>query len=67
MELALLVGFEAVALFFIWRVWRAADRPLIRKVLWSAVLLIPLLGIVAYGFTHLNPTEHDYEPPEHPD
>lgn len=53
---------EAVAAIFIVRLWRR-QRKLggFAKIFWSAILLVPVLGLIAYGFCATNPDEHLYD------
>ena len=59
----LLLGvLELIALIAIVRLWRKRrhGRPIIRLV-WSVILLVPLFGILAYGFLTVDPDEHPDE------
>jgi hypothetical protein len=61
-QIAILSMVEAVAALFIVRLWM--KRPKLgtpAKLFWSAILLIPVLGMVAYGFCTIDPEEHPYD------
>jgi hypothetical protein len=47
--IALLVVLELVALWFVVRIWRERGRSLVTRLLWTAVTLVPVLGLVAYA------------------
>jgi hypothetical protein len=54
-----LVVLEAVGLFMIFRLWsRGSKSSLSRRIVWSTLLLIPLIGPLLYGFVSLDPSEH---------
>ncbi len=54
---------EAVAFIFVWRLWlKRRKTSLASRVFWSVVLLVPVLGILLYGFCLSNPDEHPYDP-----
>jgi len=66
-EIIVLVVLESVGLLFIARLWlRKSRTPLWRRCLWSVVLLIPLLGVLYYGFTRPDPEAHADDVPETP-
>jgi hypothetical protein len=63
--LLLLTGTELLSFFCIWRLWRSpAPQPVPRRVLLTLVLLVPLLGVILYGFLTLDPgaAPHANEP-----
>jgi hypothetical protein len=61
-QIALLSVSEAIAAIFIVRLWRRGlKRGMLAKIFWSAILLIPVLGLIAYGFCAVNPDEHPYD------
>jgi hypothetical protein len=49
---------EAVGLFLILRLWCKIRLPVARKIVWSLLLLIPVLGPLMYGFVSLDPEPH---------
>ena len=60
MKLGLIVisGFEAAAIYVIWRLWRRQPRrSLAFRICWSLLLLFPVLGIVLYGFVSNDPSD----------
>jgi len=58
-EQTILVGLlEAVALLVIVRLWRTEKRmSWFARLMWTAVLLVPLIGLIFYGFLRSNPDE----------
>ncbi len=53
---------EIIALLVIVRMWRKRwHRRLIVRLIWSAVLLVPLFGLFAYFFLRESPDEHPYD------
>ena len=46
---ALLVGLEAVAVWLVFRIWRDRERAFAAKVFWTAVTLVPVVGLIAYA------------------
>jgi hypothetical protein len=61
-QIAVLSVAEAVAIVFIVRLWMKRSKlGFLAKLLWSAILLVPVLGIVAYGFCTTQPDEHPYD------
>ena len=58
-EQTILVGLlEAVALLVIVRLWRTEKRmSWFARLMWTAVLLVPLIGLIVYGFLRSNPDE----------
>jgi len=61
-QIVILSAAEAVAAVFIIRLWMKRRRlGILAKLVWSAVLLVPVIGIVAYGFCATNPDEHPYD------
>ena len=60
MELGLIIisGLEILAGYFIWRLWQGpAKRSLAFRLCWTILLLVPVLGIVFYGFALNDPSE----------
>lgn len=54
--------FEIIALLVIARMWtKRWHRRLVVRLIWSAVLLVPILGLVAYFFLRESPDEHPYD------
>jgi len=59
--------FESIGLFVIFRLWtRKRKSSLLSRCFWSIVLLIPLLGLVLYGFVANSPEGHGESLPEYP-
>jgi len=50
-----IVLLEFVALFAIIRVWRQKRRRVVAKLLWSALLAVPVFGLMFYCFLTINP------------
>jgi len=51
--------FEIIALLVIARMWmKRWHRRLIVRILWSAVLLVPVFGVLVYFFLRENPDSH---------
>jgi hypothetical protein len=46
---------ETIAIIAIIRLWRDKGRHLVFKLFWTVVLLIPLFGLLIYGFATLTP------------
>lgn len=46
---------EVAALFAVMRVWRQKRRHWVSKLLWSVLLLVPVLGLLFYGFLTITP------------
>ena len=58
-QIALLAVVEAVGVFLVLRLWlKKAKASLARRIFWSALLLIPLLGPLLYGWVSLDPSAH---------
>ena len=54
--------FEIIALLVIARMWmKRWHRRLIVRLVWSVVLLVPVLGLLAYFFLRESPDEHPYD------
>ena len=50
---------EAIALAVIVRLWwRGGKTSLLERVVWTLVLVVPLLGILIYAFLRINPDEN---------
>jgi hypothetical protein len=61
-QIVILSAAEAVAAIFIIRLWTKRRKlGILAKFLWSAILLVPVLGVVAYGFCATEPDEHPYD------
>lgn len=53
---------EAVGAVFIVRLWgKRRKLGIPGKVFWSAILLVPVFGVIAYGFCATDPDEHPYD------
>lgn len=64
-RLILLGVFEIIALLVIARIWvKRRHRRLIVRLIWSAVLLVPGFGVLAYFFLSENTDEHSFD--DHP-
>ena len=51
--------FEVIALLVVARMWiKRWHRRLIVRIVWSAVLLVPVFGVLAYFFLRENPDSH---------
>ena len=46
---------EVAAIFAIIRVWRHKHRHWMSKLFWSIVLLVPVFGLLFYGFLTVTP------------
>ena len=65
-QITLLAAFEAVGLFMIYRLWFGKPKAsLVRRIVWSIFLLIPLLGPLLYGFISIDPSEHGEDVGDH--
>jgi len=54
--------FEVIGLFIIARMrMKRWHRRLIVRLIWSAVLLVPVFGLLAYFFLRESPDEHPYD------
>jgi len=54
--------FEVIGLLIIARMWmKRWHRRLIVRLIWSAVLLVPVFGLLAYFFLRESPDEHPYD------
>jgi hypothetical protein len=61
-QIATLCLVEAIGLFLIGRLWlRPRKMSVPARLVWSAVLLIPLFGVIIYGFLRAKPDEHPYD------
>jgi hypothetical protein len=61
-QLILFGAFEIIALIVIARMWmKRCHRRSIVRVIWSAVLLVPIFGLLAYFFLRESPDEHPYD------
>ena len=63
-QIILIAILEAVGVILIVRLWVRRRMPVLRRIVWSVILLLPLLGPLFFGFTQLNPSEHGDEPPD---
>jgi hypothetical protein len=60
-----LFAVEAVAVFFIIRLWRSkSGHSVAAKLGWSLVLLLPALGLMLYGLSFAGPTEEMLSNPD---
>ena len=58
-QITLLLILEAVGLFMIFRLWSKGSKKFLgRRIVWSVLLLVPLVGPLMYGFVLLDPSEH---------
>ena len=58
----ILIGiFEAVALVVIVRLWIRPRHRLAPRILWSIILLVPLFGLLMYGFIVADLEKHPHE------
>jgi hypothetical protein len=65
-QITLLALLEAVGVFMITRLWhRAPKASLLQRIVWSVLLLIPLLGPILYGFISLDPSVHSEDVGDH--
>ena len=53
---------ELIALFFIVRLWRRRPLRVVSSVIWSLVLLVPVLGLLLYVFLSEDPSPHGDNP-----
>ena len=61
-QIVLLSISEVVALFFIARLWLKRGRlGAVARVFWSIILLVPVLGVILYGFCLNDPDAHPYD------
>jgi hypothetical protein len=61
-RLVFLGVFEVIALVVITWIWaKRRHRRLIVRLISSAVLLVPVFGLMAYFFLRENPDEHPYD------
>ena len=61
-QIAIVCGLEVIALIVIARLWlKRRHKNLFLRLVWSIVLLVPLLGLLAYVFFTENPDEHPYD------
>jgi len=66
-QIIVLSVLESISLFVIFRLWTRKRKPsLLSRCFWSIVLLIPLLGLVFYGFVANSPEWHGERLPEYP-
>jgi len=60
-QFVLLGAAEAVAMWFVVQLWRKHRQlSVISRLVWSGILLVPVLGVIYYGFCFENPEEHPY-------
>jgi len=53
---------EVAGLFFVVRLWLRPRRTgVVARVIWSLILLVPLFGLIIYGFLRNDPDEHPYD------
>lgn len=63
-DIAILAGLELIGAVLAVRLWtRKSQASLLVRIAWTAVLLVPLVGMLAYGLLRLNPDEHGEELP----
>ena len=61
-QLIVFGAFEIIALLVIARMWiKRWHRRWIVRLIWSAVLLVPVFGLLAYFFLRESPNEHPYD------
>ena len=58
LDITMLAVFETVGLILIARLWRRPSGGWFRKIFWTVILLVPLVGPLLYCFITLNPSEH---------
>ena len=67
MDLALIIILtlsELVGLALVRQLWRRKREYLFSRVLWSLLLLIPVLGALLYLLAKQGPDAHSYDPEE---
>ena len=65
-QITLLVLLEAVGVILITRLWlKATKASLVRRIVWSVLLLIPLLGPLMYEFISVDPSAHGEDVGDH--
>ena len=65
-EIILLALIELLGLFMIARLWlKKSKATLVHRIVWSFILLIPLIGPIMYGFVSLDPSAHGEDPGDH--
>jgi hypothetical protein len=65
-QITSLAVLEAVGLFMIGRLWFGKQKSsLVRRIIWSVLLLIPLFGPLMYGFISIDPSEHGEDVGDH--
>lgn len=47
--LGILAALELVAVWCVIRIWRERGRPIASRLLWTAVTLVPVLGLIAHA------------------
>jgi hypothetical protein len=61
-KLIFLGVFEVIALLVIIRMWaKRWHKRLVVRLLWSAVLFVPVFGVLFYFFLRESPDEHPYD------
>lgn len=54
---AVVGALEIVALYLIFRLWRRRSLGLISRVVWTLILLVPLIGLLIYGLIMCDPND----------
>jgi len=57
-QLLVVGGFELLAILIILRMWVRRHHRAVVRVVWSLVLLVPVIGILAYYFLRESPAKH---------
>jgi hypothetical protein len=61
-QMIVLAALELIALAVIVRIWvTRRHKYVITRVIWSLVLMVPLLGVLFYFFLREQPDEHPYD------
>jgi hypothetical protein len=63
-EILVLLVLECISLVLIVALWRSKRRmPVWQRCVWSALLLVPLVGWILYGFIATDPEAHSDDLP----
>jgi hypothetical protein len=65
-QITFLALLEAVGILMAIRLWfKPAKTSAVRRIVWSVLLLVPVLGPIMYGFISLDPSEHGEDIGDH--
>jgi hypothetical protein len=65
-QIIILAAFETIGIFMVVRLWlKKTRKSIVHKMVWSVLLLIPLLGPLMYGFVSVDPSAHGEDVGDH--